>query len=209
MDVAGLVKGSPDWYLDSYIKCDINKDDFPTVAAAVKQILAGEERYKFVSNMTGIPWYFIGAIHNLEASCNFQCVLHNGERIIGTGRKTTLVPAGRGPFSSWESAAIDALGFDGLTAIKTWPLEICLREAEEYNGLCYLKHHPDENSPYVWACTSMNDGTGKYVADGSFDPSAPTSGQAGVAAIFKYLQLAKVISLSDRTGQSIRAKGTI
>lgn len=203
MDIAGLVKGSLDWYVNSFATCKINENDLKTVEFAAEQILSNEERYKFVQGMTGIPWYLVGALHNLEASCSFACVLHNGERIIGTGKKTTLVPAGRGPFSSWESAAIDALTLDGLTSVKAWPLEVCLREAESYNGLGYLQHHPDENSPYLWACTSMNDGAGKYVEDGSFDPTAPTSGQAGVAAIFKYLEQTKVISFYDRAGKVI------
>ncbi len=73
------------------------------------KIIAAEARYKAVQASTGVPWYFIGALHMRESSCDFRGVLHNGDRIIGTGGLTVRVPAGRGPFSTWEESAVDAL----------------------------------------------------------------------------------------------------
>lgn len=73
------------------------------------KIIAAEQRYRAVQAATGVPWYFIGALHMRESGCNFAGVLHNGDRIIGTGGLTTRVPAGRGPFATWEASAVDAL----------------------------------------------------------------------------------------------------
>ncbi len=195
---SGLVKGTSEWYLWAFKNCLLLPRDLPKIEAVCERILKNKARYQTVEQLSGVPWFLIGAIHNLEASGDFTCVLHNGEKIIGTGQKTRLVPTGRGPFSSWESAAVDALKIDGLSHVRAWPVEVCLKESEDYNGHGYLNQHPEENSPYLWACTSMNDGQGKYVADGHFDANAPTEGQVGVAAVLKYLSDDKKISFIAR-----------
>lgn len=147
------------------------------------RIIAGEARYRVVQAATHVPWFFVGALHMRESSCNFDGVLHNGEKIIGTGRQTTLVPAGRGPFSSWEEAAIDAMKLKDLHRIQAWTVERMLYSAEVYNGLGYTSK--GVNSPYVWAGTTLEQ-AGKYVADHVFDRSAEDT-QLGVAAVLKRL----------------------
>lgn len=151
--------------------------------AVARKIIANAARYATVEAATGVPWFWIGCVHDREAGLSFSGVLHNGEKIIGTGRKTTLVPAGRGPFATWEDAAIDALRMRGLQNIKAWPIARCLYEFEGYNGLGYTSRR--ENSPYVWAGTSLEQ-PGKYVADGKFDPSADDK-QLGCAAVLSRL----------------------
>lgn len=135
--------------------------------AAARRILAGRNRYLSVEASTGVPWFFIGILHMRESGNNFAGVLHNGEHILGTGRKTRLVPAGRGPFTNWEEAAIDALRLKGLHMIKEWPVERIGFECERFNGWGYLGR---VNSPYVWA-GSNHYTHGKYVADHVFDPN--------------------------------------
>lgn len=145
------------------------------------KIRANRARYEAVSAKTGVPWDVIAVIHYRESSGNFAGVLHNGQRIIGTGKKTTLVPKGRGPFSTWESAAIDALmncaPYAGKN--KDWSLGNTLEVLERYNGLGYRKKGLP--SPYLWAGTDQYV-KGKYVADGRFDPEHVDK-QLGVAAI--------------------------
>lgn len=143
------------------------------------KIIAAEHRYRFVQNATGVPWFFQGSLHMLESSCNFAGVLHNGERIIGTGKLTTLVPAGRGPFNTWEESAIDALKLKNMHRVQHWSVERMLFQAEVFNGLGYVGK--GINSPYVWAGTS-HEQRGKYVADHQFDPNAEST-QLGVAAV--------------------------
>src|SRR5688572_19234705 len=84
------------------------------------KIIAAESRYRAVQNATGVPWFYIGALHMRESSCNFAGVLHNGDQIIGTGRLTYRVPAGRGPFSTWEEAAVDALKLKDMHRVQEW-----------------------------------------------------------------------------------------
>lgn len=149
-----------------------------------RRILKLKPRYTPVEKQTGVPWWWIAVTHMRESSCNFAGVLHNGEHIIGTGRKTRLVPAGRGPFSSWEQAAIDAIRLKGLHRITDWCIERALYECERFNGWGYYwKKQP---SPYVWAGTTFYR-SGKYVRDGVYDPSHVDT-QLGCAAVLKSLQ---------------------
>lgn len=133
--------------------------------AAARRILAGRARYLAVERITHVPWFFIGLLHMRESGCNFAGVLHNGEHILGTGRRTKLVPAGRGPFHSWEEAAIDALKLKGLHMVREWPVERLGFESERFNGFGYIPRAV--NSPYVWA-GSQHYTRGKYIADHVF-----------------------------------------
>lgn len=143
-------------------------------------------RYQVVADGCNFPIDLLFALHYREASLNFLGVLHNGERILGTGRKTKLVPAGRGPFKTWEEAAIDALLMKKSLFPEVWNFETKLIFAERFNGLGY--RNTKEYSPYVFAGTNFHDETGKYVADGKFSSTAPEK-QLGVAALILGLNL--------------------
>jgi lysozyme family protein len=151
---------------------------------AARRILAARDRYVAVERVVGVPWFVIGMWHMRESSNNFAGVLHNGEHIIGTGRKTRLVPAGRGPFTSWEEAAVDAIKLKGLHKITDWSIERALYEFERFNGFGY--HWKRQPSPYVWAGTTFYK-SGKYVRDGVYDPSHVDT-QMGCAAVCKSLE---------------------
>lgn len=150
-------------------------------SAIADQLIAAKSRYLAVQAKTGVPWFVIAVIHMRESSQSFSGVLHNGERIIGTNRQTKLVPKGRGPFATWEDAAVDALVNCHPYAArnKDWSVGGTLLLLEQYNGLGYAnKGLP---SPYVWAGTNQYV-KGKYVADGKFDPNTvdPQPGCAGM-----------------------------
>lgn len=163
---------------------DINKQ-----AAKIDK---NRERYEFVSGVTGVPWDVIGVIHYRESSGDFAGVLHNGQKIIGTGKKTTLVPKGRGPFSTWEAAAIDALMNCAPFAGKNedWSIAGTLDILERYNGLGY--RNKGLPSPYLWAGTDQYV-MGKYVADGKYDPHHVDT-QLGVAPILMKLREGKSVT---------------
>jgi lysozyme family protein len=140
-----------------------------------------KERYQAVSNnCLDFPVDLMFALHFRESSLDFKGVLHNGERILGTGRKTKLVPAGRGPFLTWEEAAVDALMMKKSLFPSEWTLASKLEFSEKFNGLGY--RNTNEFSPYVFAGTNFHDETGKYVADGKYSSTAPEK-QLGVASI--------------------------
>lgn len=156
------------------------------INAQAQKILVNRSRYEAVSKATGVPWDVIGVIHYRESSGDFKGVLHNGQKIIGTGKLTTIVPKGRGPFTAWEEAAIDALmncaPFAGKN--KDWSIAGTLDILERYNGLGYRKKGLP--SPYLWAGTDQYV-KGKYVADGKYDPNHVDQ-QLGVAPILMKLR---------------------
>lgn len=147
-------------------------------------ILANIHRYKEVEQKTGVPWDLIAGIHYRESSLDFNGVLHNGEFILGTGKLTRLVPKGRGPFTTWEESAIDALMMKKGIFPTVWTPQEKIIFAEKYNGLGYSKR--GLRSPYVWAGTNLQQ-PGLYVADGKFDAQV-IDRRLGVAAIIKGLE---------------------
>lgn len=158
----------------------------PQAAAVAKTLVGNRARYLTVAKMTGVPWFVIAVIHQRESSGSFAGVLHNGQKIIGTGRKTTLVPKGRGPFASWEEAAIDALVNCHPYAARNrdWSVGGTLTLLERYNGLGYFNRGLP--SPYVWAGTDQYT-KGKYIADGKYDPNHVDQ-QLGCAALLMAMQ---------------------
>jgi lysozyme family protein len=147
--------------------------------------------YHQVELQTGIPWQMIAVIHVREAGeqdiGRWKCVLHNGEKIVGTDQKTRLVPSGRGPFHDWVSAAVDALRLQGFDKYSDWTVARVLWALEPFNGYGY--RNKGLRSPYLWASTNHQQ-LGKYIADGVFDAHVMDS-QIGCAALLKYLDFGK------------------
>jgi lysozyme family protein len=136
-------------------------------AGIVKSLVASKARYQAVEARTGVPWFVIAAIHERESSQNWGRSLAQGDPI---NRVSVHVPAGRGPFISWEAAAIDALvNCAPYLARKKWRnAGEVLTNLELYNGAGYATRGVP--SPYVFAGTNQYT-AGKYVADGNYDPS--------------------------------------
>jgi hypothetical protein len=112
--------------------------------------------------------------------------LHNGDPLTA---QTVQVPAGRprtgGPPFTWEASAADALASHRLGPQTDWSLPGTLFQLERYNGWGYRRSHPEVLSPYLWSF-SEHYRAGKYVADGSFSPTA-VSGQCGAAVLLRRL----------------------
>lgn len=135
-------------------------------------------RYQAVSAKTGVPWAVIAVIHERECSQDWTGSLAQGDP---WNRVSLHVPAGRGPFGSWEDAAIDALVNCAPHAArnKDWSVGGTLAKLEEYNGLGYAAR--GRPSPYIWSGTDQYR-SGKYVRDGVYDPDAVDS-QPGCAGL--------------------------
>ena len=144
------------------------------------RLFASKIRYAAVEQATTVPWYMIAAIHERESGQDWKASLAQGDR---WDRVSIHVPAGRGPFASWEAAAIDALHIDGLTLVKDWRLEKSLFYWEKYNGTGYFAHNLP--SPYNWGATTIQK-PGKYTGDGKWSFNT-TDTQVGCAAILKAL----------------------
>jgi lysozyme family protein len=139
---------------------------------------AAKMRYQVVSAKTGVPWYFIAVAHQRESSQSWAASLSQGDP---WNRVSVHVPAGRGPFKSWEEAAVDALVNCAPHAAKNtdWSTGGLLTMLEAYNGYGYaVRHIP---SPYLWSGTDQYH-SGKYVRDGVFDPNFVDQ-QPGCAAL--------------------------
>lgn len=164
--------------------------------------------YLKVEKATGVPWQMLGVIHEREAGeqdiGRFKGVLHNGELIVGTGKKTRLVPARRGPFDTWHEAAVDAIKYEGFDKIKEWPVQRMLWALEPYNGYGYRTK--GIRSPYIWASTNHQQ-RGKYVADGVWDANVMDT-QVGCAALLKYLGVDKKVVVTPTTVGTSVAAGT-
>src|SRR5262245_26451050 len=80
----------------------------PILDGIARRLIAAEAkaRYQQVETTTGVPWFIIAVIHEREASQNWAANIAQGDR---WDRRSTHVPAGRGPFPSWHAAAVDAL----------------------------------------------------------------------------------------------------
>jgi lysozyme family protein len=107
-------------------------------------------RYQVVSAKTGVPWPVIAVIHERECSQDWAGSLAQGDP---WNRVSVHVPAGRGPFRSWEEAAIDALVNCAPYAArnKDWSIGRTLTMLEQYNGLGYAAR--GRPSPYIWSGT--------------------------------------------------------
>jgi lysozyme family protein len=163
-------------------------------ATAATHLVAPDarSRYRAVSAKTGVPWPFIAVIHERECSQDWTGSLAQGDP---WDRVSVHVPAGRGPFKSWEEAAIDALDncapFAGRN--RDWSIGGLLTKLEEYNGLGYAARGVP--SPYVWAGTDQYR-SGKYVRDGVYDPNAVDSQPGCVGLLMAMMALDPTITFT-------------
>ena len=149
--------------------------NFMTIA---KSLVAAKTTYQAVAAKTGVPWPLIAVIHERESSQDWRRSLAQGDP---WDRRSVHVPAGRGPFTSWEEAAIDALVNCPPYAARNadWSIGGALTLLERYNGLGYASRGLP--SPYLWSGTDQYI-AGKYVRDGVYDPHA-VDAQPGCAAL--------------------------
>ncbi len=147
----------------------IDPSKFPIVDRIARKLIAGKPRYRSVAEQTGVPWVAIALIHQMEGSGDWRLSLAQGDP---WNKVSTHVPKGRGPFDSWEAAAIDALSIDGIDRVKQWGVERLCYELEKYNG--FGSRRKGIHTPYLWSY-SNHYSRGKYVADHVWDGNAVSS----------------------------------
>jgi lysozyme family protein len=161
---------------------------------------AAKTRYQAVSAQTGVPWFFIAVVHEREASQNWGANLAQGDP---WNKVSVHVPDGRGPFASWEDAAVDALTNCSPFAArnKDWTPGPFLTMLEQYNGLGYaMRGLP---SPYIWSGTDQYK-SGKYVRDGVFDADVVDSQLGCAGLLMSMMSLDASIALSATSMPPIR-----
>jgi lysozyme family protein len=171
-------------YQQLFDTCRIKENLYADVDACINKMVAAKSRYDIVAARTGIPWYFIGIVHNMECSGSFTSHLHNGDPLTA---RTVQVPKGlpkKGdPPFTWEDSAEDSLRYKALDKWTDWSIPGMLYQLERYNGFGY---RPKQiNTPYLWSGSNQYT-KGKYTADGKFNSDA-VSKQIGAAVLLRRL----------------------
>lgn len=170
-----------------------------------KSLFASKPRYKAVEAQTGVPWFVIAVIHERESSQNWSRSLAQGDP---WNKVSVHVPAGRGPFKSWEDAAVDALKecHPYLARKKDWSLGPMLANLEAYNGVGYAnKGRP---SPYMWAGTDQYV-SGKYVADGVYNANHVDSQPGCVGMLKALMELDPSIKIGAPVSKVVKTSGSV
>lgn len=118
--------------------------------------------YQTLEQKTGVPWAMLAVIHRREGDGNFGTYLGNGQSLA---RKTTEVPANRGPFTGDDAfidGGVDAIKVEGWGSIQDWRVEKQLYYMLLFNGVgSEAWGHP---SSYVWGATNIQQ-PGKWIRD--------------------------------------------
>ena len=167
-----------------WVVCKVDPQLFHYIDGICRRLVDAKPRYVNVSIQTDVPWPVIAVIHERESSQSWAASLAQGDP---WNHISTHVPRGRGPFKSWEDAAVDALKAcpPHAASWEDWSIGGALVLLEEYNGLGYARM--GRVSPYLWAATNQYV-RGKYVADGHYDPNA-VDHQIGCAALLQRMTL--------------------
>lgn len=171
-------------YKDKWDTMEIKSSWRSAVYRTAKKIIANKDKYEEIASKfsNGMPWYFIGIIHNLECGLDFTKHLHNGDSLK---RRTRRVPASRpkthfGPFTFLESA-VDALTMKGFDKVTDWSPQHMAYLLEKYNGFGYRSRN--RSNPYLWS-GSQHYTKGKYIRDHVYSASA-VSEQIGCMPLLK------------------------
>ena len=186
--------------VERWLRAKITRDG----SAAAKGLVSAKPRYQAVEAKTGVPWFVIAVIHERESGQNWFANLAQGDP---WNRASVHVPAGRGPFRSWEEAATDALTDCApyLARNQDWSIGGTLTKLEEYNGLGYAARGAP--SPYLWAGTDQYR-SGKYVRDGVYDASIVDSQLGCASLLLAIMGLDRTVSFDGKTPPLAAPSGT-
>src|SRR5438132_11502659 len=81
----------------------VKPDKLAALDRIARKLIAGKPRYQSVAGKTGVPWAAIALIHQMECGGDWTLNIAQGDP---WNRRSVHVPKGRGPFASWEDAAI-------------------------------------------------------------------------------------------------------
>lgn len=135
------------------------------------------ERIASHPDVKPVPWYVVGCLHTREAWSDFEGPYFRANIANGQSWRevTTIVPKGRGPFESFEQAAIDAILYElkkkpGLGSLAFNCIEDHAYFFETWNGFGHLLFRHDCPSHYLWGRTS-HQRRGGYPSDGKWNPA--------------------------------------
>lgn len=166
-----------------------------TVGISVDWARRCKDRFLFVQSKTGVPWFVVAIINIMEMGLNFDGTLLNGDP---WNRKTVHYPSGRGPWGSWEEAAVYAInsedeGWDFHPPTMTWDVGTTFYFLEAWNGFNarmqpqYTQTRPLGASPYIYSASPFYVSGKKLEQPTRFDPNL-VSEQIGCMAFLRALQ---------------------
>src|SRR5262245_22908100 len=80
-----------DEYTKLWTSAKINDRHNTEVHATAQAIAKNKDRYLEIQKTLGVSWVFVGAIHNMEASLDFETHLHCGDPLT---KRTVNEPKG-------------------------------------------------------------------------------------------------------------------
>ena len=145
----------------------------------MKMLKANAEVYKSVAEICPVPWEILAVLHGLESSFNLDKQILNGQ---SWKKKTTWVPKGLGPFSSFADSCQRAFIHESAhnPIPKKWGVAETALFLERWNGMGYWRKR--KASPYLWSYSNIYGG-GKYVSDGRYSASAVSKQVGGMVML--------------------------
>lgn len=193
-----------------YPRATISERFLPASVAAVRKALSLKPMYDKAQVSSGVPWWVIACVHHMECDADPMGGIDSGDRWDQVSRH---VPAGRGPYASFEEEVADAMdkfhnadGYPGFNPkLANWkdPGQL-FWFFNAWNGFIQAtsngaKITPPYASAYIYSGVELNHAPlyekGKDTSDYNFDPDA-TSDQVGCMAFMKAFENAfgKVIA---------------
>jgi lysozyme family protein len=177
-------------YENNFWQAKLRLDAMATIDRVVDRLVGAKDKFELVAQQTHTPWYVVAVLLEREAAGSFSAYLGNGDP---WNQATIHIPAGRGPFSSWEAGAVDAINFYQLDNTNNMSLGDLLQRMERFDGFGYRAH--GIFSPFLWSYTDLYT-KGKYVSDRNFDAAA-IDRQIGIVALLRRMHELKKINLGD------------
>jgi lysozyme family protein len=169
-------KKDMDYYSDCFAKMKYGADIKKQAAEKIKVIKKNWQEYWIAGSSLNVSPVFLALVHIMEADGDMNKQILNGQPVT---EKTTIAPEGWGPWKSWKESTFAVV--DSRPYIKNAVTgELILWYMEKWNGWGYAKQ--GKHSPYIFGGTDLCENSGKYIADGVYDPHAETK-QAGAAVL--------------------------
>jgi lysozyme family protein len=174
-----------DDYAHLWSTMSLRADWTQKAADAAKRIFSNKNNYHSVESLTGVHWFVVGLIHQMESDLDFGTHLHNGDPLTArTCNEPVGRPLGGRPPFLWSDSTADAIRYDKLDQVPQWTLERVAFQLEKYNGFrSRTEHHI--NTPYLWSGTNHYD-RGKFVRDNVWSDKV-ASKQVGAMPILRQL----------------------
>lgn len=151
-------------YERNWSNLEIRPSRLADANGVARKAINGKATYQQIERLTGVPWYFAALCHYRESNFDFDTYLGNGETLH---RVTTIVPKGRGPFTTFVDGAVDAFRIENFIGAHDWGIARILFRLEAFNGEDGTRHRrlgahraalfSDREPECGWSCRTARD----------------------------------------------------